>query len=293
MGKDGKSAGKQRKGKIGQGERSGKRKTKDADGAEPLDKATYAEHLERLEVELNDMARWLQASGRRILVLVEGRDTAGKGGVISAITGTLNPRQVHSVALGKPAERERSQWYFQRYVPHLPAGGEMVLFDRSWYNRAGVERVMGFCTEAEAKAFLRQAPAFEKLLVDDGILLFKYWLTVDQAKQEERLEERLADPLKRWKLSPIDLQAREHYADYGRARDEMLSATHTRHAPWTLVDFNDQRRGRLTLIRHLLDHLPDTDVPPAPLEFPPLGHPPEKERFGRAPLKPLRPWPRD
>ena len=176
-------------------------------------------------------------------------------------------------------------------MAHLPAAGEVVLFDRSWYNRAGVERVMGFCTEAEVKAFLRQAPTFEKLLVDDGILLFKYWLTVDQAEQEARLAERLADPLKRWKLSPIDLDARQHYADYGHARDAMLDATHTRHAPWTLVDFNDQRRGRLTLIRHLLDHLPDTQVPPVPLEFPPLGRPPRKERFGGGPLKPLRPWP--
>ncbi|MGM9487515.1 polyphosphate kinase 2 [Ideonella sp. YS5] len=264
-----------------------------SNGPKSMDKASYAEHLEGLELELNDMARWLQASGRRVLVIVEGRDTAGKGGVISAITGSLNPRQVRAVALGKPAERERTQWYFQRYVPYLPAAGEMVLFDRSWYNRAGVERVMGFCTEAEVKAFLRQAPVFERLLVDDGILLFKYWLTVDQAEQEARLAERLADPLKRWKLSPIDLEARQHYADYGRARDAMLEATHTRHAPWTLVDFNDQRRGRLTLIRHLLDHLPDTQVPPAQLEFPPLGHPPRKERFSGAPIKPLRPWPRD
>jgi polyphosphate kinase len=273
--------------------KSDKPSRKDSNGPQAMDKASYAEHLEGLELELNDMARWLLASGRRILVLVEGRDTAGKGGVISAISGSLNPRQVRSVALSKPAERERTQWYFQRYVPYLPAAGEMVLFDRSWYNRAGVERVMGFCTEAEAKAFLRQAPAFEKLLVDDGILLFKYWLTVDQAEQEARLAERLDDPLKRWKLSPIDLEARQHYADYGRARDAMLEATHTRHAPWTLVDFNDQRRGRLTLIRHLLDHLPDTHVPPAPLEFPPLGHSPRRERFGDAPIKPLRPWPRD
>jgi len=273
--------------------KSGKRSHADSNGHHSIDKARYAEHLEGLELELNDMARWLQASGRRVLVIVEGRDTAGKGGVISAITGSLNPRQVRAVALGKPAERERTQWYFQRYVPYLPAAGEMVLFDRSWYNRAGVERVMGFCTEAEVKAFLRQAPAFEKLLVDDGILLFKYWLTVDQAEQEARLAERLADPLKRWKLSPIDLEARQHYADYGRARDAMLEATHTRHAPWTLVDFNDQRRGRLTLIRHLLDHLPDTQVPPAPLDFPPLGHPPRQERFSRSPVKPLKLWPRD
>ncbi|HJV69514.1 polyphosphate kinase 2 [Ideonella sp.] len=260
-------------------------------GGEAMDKEAYAEHLSALELELNNMARWLQASGRRIVVVVEGRDTAGKGGVIAAITATLSPRQVHAVALAKPTERERAQWYFQRYVPHLPAAGEMVLFDRSWYNRAGVERVMGYCTEAEAKAFLKQAPVFEKLLVDDGILLFKYWLTVDQKQQEARFAERLDDPLKRWKLSPVDMQARAHYADYGRARDTMLAATHTRHAPWTLVDFNDQRRGRLTLIRHLLDHLPDTAVAPAPIEFPPLGHAPLRERFD-GPLSPLKPWPR-
>jgi polyphosphate kinase 2 len=256
-----------------------------------LSKAAYAEELAKLEIELNNMARWLQASGKRLVVVVEGRDTAGKGGVISAITATLSPRQVRAVALGKPTERERSQWYFQRYVPWLPAAGEMVLFDRSWYNRAGVERVMGFCSEDEAKAFLKQAPVFEQMLVDDGILLFKYWLTVDQALQEERFAERLVDPLKRWKLSPIDLKARQHYADYGRARDAMLKATHTQHAPWTLVDFNDQRRGRLTLMRHLLDHLPDTAVLPEVIDFPPLGAPPERERF-KGPLKPLKPWPK-
>jgi polyphosphate kinase 2 len=255
-----------------------------------LGKAAYAEELAKLEIELNNMARWLQASGKRLVVVVEGRDTAGKGGVISAITATLSPRQVRAVALAKPTERERAQWYFQRYVPWLPAAGEMVLFDRSWYNRAGVERVMGFCSEHEAQAFLKQAPVFEQMLVDDGILLFKYWLTVDQAQQEERFAERLVDPLKRWKLSPIDLKARAHYADYGRARDAMLKATHTKHAPWVLVDFNDQRRGRLTLIRHLLDHLPDTAVPPEVLEFPPLDGPPRRESF-KGPVKPLRPWP--
>ncbi|MFO1337715.1 MAG: polyphosphate kinase 2 [Burkholderiaceae bacterium] len=262
-----------------------------SDGDAQLGKAAYAEQLAKLELELNNMARWLQASGRRIAVVVEGRDTAGKGGTIAAITATLSPRQVRAVALGKPTDRERSQWYFQRYVPHLPAAGEMVLFDRSWYNRAGVERVMGFCSEAEAQKFLKQAPVFEKLLVDDGILLFKYWLTVDQAQQEERFAERLSDPLKRWKLSPIDLKARAHYADYGRARDQMLEATHTKHAPWTLVDFNDQRRGRLTLIRHLLDHLPDTAVPPEPIDFPPLPEPAQRERY-KGPLKPIKPWPK-
>ena len=251
-----------------------------------LGKAEYYECLAPLELELDQMANWLQRTGKRLLVIIEGRDTAGKGGVISAISDTLNPRQCHVVALPKPTERERSQWYFQRYVQHLPAAGEIMLFDRSWYNRAGVERVMGFCTEDETKAFLQQAPAFEKLLVDDGIMLFKYWLTVDQAQQEERFAERLQDPLKRWKLSPIDVKARERYADYTTARHAMLKATHTEHAPWALVDFNDQRRGRLALIRHLLDRLPDHAVPTATMEFPPLGAEPLAEQF-KGGLKPI------
>ena len=256
--------------------------------SDKLGKAAYGEQLEPLQLQLNDMARWLQHTGKRLVIVFEGRDTAGKGGVIGAIAETLNPRQCKIVALAKPSDRERSQWYFQRYAAHLPAAGEIVLLDRSWYNRAGVERVMGYCTEAEAKTFLQQTPVFEQLLVDDGILLFKYWLTVDQERQEERFADRLGDPLKRWKLSPVDLQARSKYAEYGRARDTMLRATHTPHAPWTLVDFNDQRRGRITLIRHLLDQLPDHDVPPAEIDFPPLDHAPLRERFGTA-LKPLAP----
>ena len=251
-----------------------------------LGKAEYLEKLGALELELDTVARWLQHTGKRLLVLLEGRDTAGKGGVITAIADTLNPRQCHIVALPKPSDRERTQWYFQRYVAHLPAAGEIVLMDRSWYNRAGVERVRGYCTEAEAQALLKQAPVFEKMLVDDGILLHKYWLTVDQDKQEERFAERLTDPLKRWKLSPIDLKAREKYADYTAARHTMLEATHTKHAPWTLVDFNDQRRGRLKLIRHLLDALPEHVVPEVPIDFPPLGHEPLKERF-KGSLKPI------
>jgi len=262
------------------------RKSSDKGKADELGKAEYYEQLAPLQLELNGVARWLQHTGKRLLVLVEGRDTAGKGGVISAIAETLNPRQCHVVALAKPSDRERTQWYFQRYVPHLPAAGEIALFDRSWYNRAGVERVMGFCTEDQAKAFLAQAPAFERLLVDDGILLLKYWLTVDQAQQEERFAERAEDPLKRWKLSPIDLKAREKYADYTKARGAMLEATHTGHAPWTLVDFNDQRRGRLELIRHLLDAIPERAVPEVTFEFPPLGHAPLKERF-KGSLKPI------
>lgn len=252
-----------------------------------LGKSEYLEHLAPLQLELNAVASWLQHTGKRLLVLIEGRDTAGKGGVISAIAETLNPRQCHTVALGKPSDAERTQWYFQRYVAHLPAAGEITLFDRSWYNRAGVEAVMGFCTPTQMEAFLRQAPVFEKLLVDDGILLFKYWLTVDQAQQEERFAERLADPLKRWKLSPIDLEARRLYKQYGEARERMLKATHTRHAPWTLVDFNDQRRGRLTLIRHLLDRLPDVKVPESAIAFSPLKGKPQRERFAGK-LKPIR-----
>jgi polyphosphate kinase len=251
-----------------------------------LSKKDYLEQLEPMQLELNQMARWLQAKGKRLLVIIEGRDTAGKGGVINAIADTLNPRQCHVVALGKPSDRERTQWYFQRYVPFLPAAGEIALFDRSWYNRAGVEAVMGFCTPAETAAFLKAAPAFEKLLVDDGLLLFKYWLTVDQAQQEERFAERLEDPMKRWKLSPIDLKAREKYAAYTKAREAMLDATHTKSAPWTLVDFNDQRAGRLKLIRHLLDHLPDTKVPDEKIVFPPLPGKPLKESF-KGTLKPI------
>ncbi|MCM2337588.1 MAG: polyphosphate kinase 2 [Lysobacter sp.] len=256
-----------------------------------LKRKDYEAALEPMKLELVALARWVQHTGQRLVVLFEGRDTAGKGGAINAIADTLNPRQCRIVALPKPSERESTQWYFQRYAAHLPSAGEITLFDRSWYNRAGVEQVMGFATPAQVKSFLKQAPVFEQLLVDDGILLFKYWLTCDQARQEERFSQRLDDPLKRWKLSPIDMQAREHYADYTRAREAMLKATHTKHAPWTLVDFNDQRRGRLTLVRDLLDRLPDTRVPPDGISLPPLDGKPLKERFGL--LKPLAPFPLD
>ncbi len=245
-----------------------------------LKRKDYEALLEPMQEELVAMARWLQRSGRRLVVLFEGRDTAGKGGTIDAIRRHLNPRQCKVVALAKPSEREASQWYFQRYAAHLPAAGEIALFDRSWYNRAGVEQVMGFATAAQVKAFLQDAPLFEKMLVDDGVLLFKYWLCCDQARQEERFAERLEDPLKRWKLSPVDLEARKKYRDYTRAREAMLKATHTAHAPWTLVNFDDQKRGRLTLIRDLLDRLPDTRVSEPDLEFTPLGGKPARERYG-------------
>jgi polyphosphate kinase 2 len=240
-----------------------------------------------MQIELNNLARWLKHTGRRMVVVLEGRDTAGKGGTINAIIQHLSPRQVRIVALPTPTERERTQWYFQRYIARLPGAGEIVLFDRSWYNRAGVEHVMGFCTKPEYERFLAQTPAFEKMLVDEGILLHKYWLAVDQQFQEERFAERAQDPLKVWKLSPIDLEARKQYKAYGRARDKMFEATHTRYAPWHVVDFNDQRRGRLNLIRHLLDAVPDTRVPAETIELPPLPGKPAKERFN-GPVKPIR-----
>ncbi len=253
-----------------------------------LKKKDYESRLKALQIELNELTRWLRHTGKRMVVVFEGRDTAGKGGTINAITRRLNPRQVHVTALAKPSDCEQQQWYFQRYTAHLPAAGQMVLFDRSWYNRAGVERVMGFCTDQQYRDFLEQAPQYEKMLVDDGILLVKYWLSVDQDKQEERFAERAADPVKRWKLSPIDVQARRKYVEYGRARDVMFRATHTRHAPWTVVSFNDQREGRLTLIRHLLDRVPDRRVREKPTTLPPLRRKPAKERF-TGPVKPIPP----
>ena len=249
----------------------------------------YEEALAPLTLELASMARWVKATGARVVVIFEGRDTAGKGGAITAVRDKLNPRQCRTVALTKPTEAESGQWYFQRYIAHLPTAGEIVLFDRSWYNRAGVERVMGYASESQVAAFLEQAPVFEKLLVDDGILLFKYWLAADQAQQEERLRERLEDPLKRWKLSPIDLAARAKYDDYTKAREAMLKATHTPHAPWTIVDFNDQRRGRLTLVRDLLERIPDTHEEPDAIDFSDLGREPVAENYGV--LKPIADFP--
>jgi polyphosphate kinase 2 len=246
----------------------------------------YEALLEPMQGELAQMARWASSTGQRILVLIEGRDTAGKGGAIEAISAHINPRQCRTVALPKPSERERTQWYFQRYIAHLPAAGEIALFDRSWYNRAGVEKVMGFADAKQVQAFLKQAPIFEKMLTDDGILLFKYWLCCDQEEQEKRFAERREDPLKGWKLSPIDLEARSKYNDYTKAREAMLEATHTKHAPWTLVDFNDQKIGRLTLIRDLLDRLPDTTIEEKPIDFPPLDSKPKKEKYSV--VKPLR-----
>jgi len=245
-----------------------------------LSEAEYLELLEPLAKELSAMARWVSETGQRMVIVFEGRDTAGKGGSIDMFARLLNPRQCRVVALPSPSEREQTQWYFQRYIEHLPARGEIVLFDRSWYNRAGVEKVMGFCTPDQTQDFLNAAPEFERHLVDDGMLLFKYWLCCDQKVQEDRFRNRLDSPVKRWKLSPIDIKARAHYDDYTEARELMLAATHTDFAPWTLVDFNDQPLGRLTMLRDLLDRVPDTELPLAEIPWPPLGHQPLKERYG-------------
>jgi polyphosphate kinase 2 len=253
-----------------------------------LKRKEYEALLEPMQRELVALARWVAVTGARIAVVMEGRDSAGKGGAIAAIRQHLNPRQARVVALPKPTDREQGQWYFQRYVQHLPAAGEIVLFDRSWYNRAGVEKVMGYASEAQVDAFLAAAPVFEKQLTDDGILLFKYWLTCDQQQQEERFAERREDPLKGWKLSPIDVKARELYEAYTEAREEMIDATHTPHARWTLVDFNDQKVGRLTLIRDLIDRIPDYHVDEPEVDLPPLSNKPAKERFGL--VTPLAPF---
>jgi polyphosphate kinase len=236
-----------------------------------LKKKKYAEEIERMHDDLLDLQRWIASSGKRVVLVFEGRDAAGKGGVIKAIEAPLNPRHYRTVALPKPSERESTQWYFQRYIRHLPSAGELVLFDRSWYNRAGVEHVMGFCTDAQYRRFLIDCPAFEKLITDDGIILLKYWLAVDQEEQERRFAERATDPLKRFKISPVDLEARKRYEDYGKARDAMLQATHAPHAPWFVVDFNDQKRGRLNLVAHLLERLPERAPPDKPLKLPKLA----------------------
>jgi polyphosphate kinase 2 len=244
-----------------------------------LKKKDYAQALEVLYEDLVNLQRWIIGSGKRVVVVFEGRDAAGKGGVIKSISGPLNSRYTRIVALPKPSEREASQWYFQRYIEHLPAAGELVLFDRSWYNRAGVEHVMGFCSDAQYKRFLLDCPVFEKLITDDGIILVKYWLAVDQEEQEQRFAERATDPLKRFKISPIDLKARNLYGAYGKARDVMLQATNADWAPWFVANFNDQKRGRLNVIAHLLARLPERAAPDKPLKLPKLKGKPGREKL--------------
>jgi polyphosphate kinase 2 len=236
--------------------------------AQKMPKAEYEAELGRLEAELVKVQHWIKAKGSKVAVIFEGRDSAGKGGVIKRITYRTNPRVVHVVALQAPTPKEQSQWYFQRYVLHLPSVGEMVLFDRSWYNRAGVERVMGFCTDAEYDEFMATVNGFELALVRSGTILIKYWLDIADETQEERFEERLEDPRKRWKLSPMDLQARARWVDYSKARDAMLAHTDTEHAPWYIVDANIKRHARLNLITHLLGQVPYQDLTPKQPKLP-------------------------
>jgi polyphosphate kinase 2 len=229
--------------------------------ATKLDKKVYEHELDRMQNELVLLQEALRADGMRVVVVFEGRDTAGKGGTIKRITAKLNPRVVSIVALGVPDDRERGQWYFQRYVQRMPTSGQMALFDRSWYNRAGVERVMGFCTEDDVEEFFRAAPELERMLVRSGLILVKYWLEVSAEAQLKRLSERVEDPTKRWKLSPIDAEAPKRYGDYTRARDEMFERTSIPEAPWHFVDASDQRRARLNTIAHLLELLPQRRAP--------------------------------
>ncbi|MBN9758864.1 UDP-galactose-lipid carrier transferase [Pseudonocardia sp. Ae406_Ps2] len=221
-----------------------------------LPRKIYDAELLRLQGELLQMQEWVRASGARVVVVFEGRDAAGKGGAIQRVTQYLNPRFARIVALPAPTERQKGQWYFQRYVEQLPAAGEIVLMDRSWYNRAGVERVMGFCTEAEYRRFLRQAPVFENMLVEDGIHLRKYWFSVSAKEQARRFAERLENPLKQWKLSPMDLESMTRWDDYSRARDDMLIHTDTDHAPWWIVEAEEKRNARINMIHHLLGSIP-------------------------------------
>ncbi len=237
--------------------------------AKRMKNKAYESVLAELQVELVKLQEWIKHKGLKVVVIFEGRDAAGKGGVIKRITDSLNPRVCRIVALGTPTEREKTQWYFQRYVPHLPAAGEMVLFDRSWYNRAGVERVMGFCTEEEYREFLRTCPEFERMLVRAGIILIKYWFSVSDEEQERRFRKRITDSTKRWKLSPMDLESRKRWVEYSKAKDEMFAHTDIKQAPWYVVDADDKKRARLNCIKHLLSLIPYGDLTPTPIELPP------------------------
>jgi polyphosphate kinase 2 len=234
-----------------------------------LDYSFYLKELEHYQVELVKLQYWIKATGAKVVVLFEGRDAAGKGGVIKRITEKLNPRVCKVIALGTPTNKEQHQWYFQRYVAQLPAAGEMVLMDRSWYNRAGVERVMGFCTDDEYWEFLRSCPNFERMLIRSGIILIKYWFSISQKEQEKRFQERIKDPTKRWKFSDMDIQSRDKWVEYSKAKDEMLSYTDTKISPWYVVDTDDKRKARLMTIRHLLDTIPFKDIAPEPVKLPP------------------------
>jgi polyphosphate kinase len=258
-----------------------KSKDHDAGGkAERIPRKLYEQELYRLQTQLVTMQEWVRAQGARIVVIFEGRDAAGKGGAIKRITQYLNPRAARITALPAPTEREQTQWYFQRYAGHLPAAGEIVLFDRSWYNRAGVEWVMGFCTKDEYHRFLHQCPIFERLLVEDGILLRKYWFSVSDEEQQRRFRSRLEDPMRQWKLSPMDMQSITHWEDYSRAKDEMFVHTDIPEAPWYVVDSDDKRQSRLNAIAHLLSTIPYAEVDRPLPQLPPR---PSPKGYVRAP----------
>lgn len=244
-----------------------------------LEQDFYEKELARLQFEMVKMQYWLNASSERIIVIFEGRDAAGKGGLIKRMVEPLNQRGYRVVALGTPSDREKTQWYFQRYVQHLPAAGELVIFDRSWYNRAGVERVMNFCTENQYWEFLRSCPEFERMLVRSGIRLIKYWLSVSDEEQERRFQSRAKDPMRRWKLSPIDLETRLRWVEYSKAKDMMVEYTDIPEAPWYQVESDDKERARLNVMRHFLSLIPYKDMIPAPIELPP--RPPEDEHYKR------------
>ncbi len=241
----------------------------DGEKQKKLKRKPYEKELQKLQVELVKLQEWIKHEGLKVVVIFEGRDAAGKGGVIKRIMDSLNPRICRVEALGTPTEREKTQWYFQRYVNRLPAAGEMVLFDRSWYNRAGVEKVMGFCTEEEHREFLRSCPEFERMLVRSGIILIKYWFSVSDEEQERRFQARIEDSTKRWKLSPMDLESRKRWMEYSKAKDEMFAHTDIKQAPWYVVDADIKRHARLNCIHHLLDNIPYQDLTPEPIELPP------------------------
>jgi len=237
-----------------------------------LKSGEYEKLLLEQEIELVKLQEWVKAKKLKVVVVFEGRDAAGKGGVIKTIAGCMNPRICRIVALGIPTEKEKSQWYFQRYASQLPAGGEIVLFDRSWYNRAGVEKVMGYCTDEEYEEFLRSCPEFERMLIRSGIILIKYWFSVSDKEQEKRFQERIKDPTKRWKISPMDVESRDKWVEYSMAKDKMFSFTDTKQAPWYVVHADDKQRARLNTIAHLLSMIPYKDLTPKPFKLPPLKH---------------------
>ena len=241
----------------------------EGEGSSKLPKKKYEQELARLQLELVKMQYWVKHTGVRIVILFEGRDAAGKGGTIKRITEPLNPRGCRVVALGTPSDREKTEWYFQRYVPHLPAGGEIVCFDRSWYNRAGVENVMGFCTDEQYQEFMHTCPEFERMLVRSGIILLKYWFSVSDEEQERRFQSRTTDPARRWKLSPMDLESRDRWVEYSQAKDNMFAHTNIPEAPWFTVEADDKKRARFNCINHVLTKIPYVDMTPDPLELPP------------------------